>query len=163
MKTLYLLRHAHSPIIRGGQDFERPLGPEGVDSLERVAENLQDLGSLPTHVVCSGSRRTRETLAGIESILPNEVKVHYDDDLYLAKGSYVIDVIEKSPPSAEAVLIISHGPTVEEAARWLLGMEGRVGAPVPFTSGAFGRFGLEIDAWTDVYQGCAVSHTVLSP
>ena len=63
MRELILLRHAHAePARTGGADLDRPLSPEGLAEAESAGRWLRDNKLVPDRVLCSPSRRTRETL-----------------------------------------------------------------------------------------------------
>ena len=62
-KRLFLLRHAKSSWDDPGlDDHERPLAPRGRRAVMVLGEHLRDNGVRPVQVLCSSSRRTRETL-----------------------------------------------------------------------------------------------------
>src|SRR5437868_2506052 len=64
-KHLFVLRHAKSSWDDPGlDDHERPLAPRGRRAAEAMAAHMSAHGVEP-ELVCSSSRRTRETLAGV--------------------------------------------------------------------------------------------------
>src|SRR3546814_17061037 len=63
MRELILLRHAHAePPATGQSDLDRPLSAEGNAEAEAAGRWLQEQRLVPDLVLCSPSRRTRETL-----------------------------------------------------------------------------------------------------
>src|SRR6478735_4917541 len=66
MRELILLRHAHAePASTGQSDIDRPLSPEGLAEAEAAGRWLRERGLVPDRVLCSPSRRTRETLEAV--------------------------------------------------------------------------------------------------
>ena len=65
-KRLFILRHAKSSWDDPGlDDHDRPLAPRGRRAVEALASYLSAREIRPDLVLCSSSRRTRETLDGI--------------------------------------------------------------------------------------------------
>ena len=65
-KHLFVLRHAKSSWDDPGQDdHDRPLAPRGRRAVAVLAEYLVANEIRPAQVLCSTSRRTRETMEGI--------------------------------------------------------------------------------------------------
>ena len=76
MRYLHVLRHAKSSWDDPGlEDHERPLAPRGRKAGKRLAKHLRREGIQPELVLCSSSRRTRETLELIRSVLGDAVAV----------------------------------------------------------------------------------------
>ncbi|MBV9338789.1 MAG: histidine phosphatase family protein, partial [Solirubrobacterales bacterium] len=65
-RQLYVLRHAKSswddPML---DDHDRPLAPRGRKAAKLIGEHIQKAGIEPDQVLCSSSRRTRETLDAV--------------------------------------------------------------------------------------------------
>ena len=88
MKELMLLRHAKSdwgdPSLC---DHERPLSARGRRAAPAMAQRILADDAVPDLVLCSTSRRTRETWALVDGILDAtgvRPAVDYHEDLYLA-------------------------------------------------------------------------------
>ena len=66
MRELILLRHAHAEAAATGQaDLDRPLSAEGLAEAEAAGRWLASNRLVPDCVLCSPSRRTRETLEAV--------------------------------------------------------------------------------------------------
>ena len=66
MRELILLRHAHAePAGNGQADLDRPLSAEGLAEAEAAGRWLAENKLVPDCVLCSPSRRTRETLEAV--------------------------------------------------------------------------------------------------
>src|SRR5712691_4006782 len=84
MHRLHLLRHAKSDRDAGLEDQERPLARRGREAARRVGEGLPAaLGALDL-VLCSPSRRTRETAELVLARFHPCPPVRFEDVLYLA-------------------------------------------------------------------------------
>jgi phosphohistidine phosphatase len=121
-RHLLLVRHAKSawddPSLT---DRERPLAPRGVKALPRVRAHLADAGHQPQVVLCSPSRRTRDTLDGIRPALPKEVRIELDDRLYLASAKSLLARLRGLDDGVDCALVIGHDPGLHELATTLAG------------------------------------------
>jgi phosphohistidine phosphatase len=109
-KRLFVLRHAKSswddPAL---SDHDRPLAERGVRAVKTLAEHINTAGLEPALVLCSSSRRTRETLDGLgvggEHVI--------ERDLYGASCQEVLDRLRRVPEDVESVLLVGHNPTLQ--------------------------------------------------
>ena len=116
MKALYLLRHAKSswddPAVR---DHDRPLAGRGRKAGAAMARFMAENGIAPRLVLCSTAKRTRQTLALLDdAIEPDEVR--YEDDLYGASATELLERLRAVPDSVESVLVIGHNPGIQSLA-----------------------------------------------
>ena len=158
MKTIYLLRHAKSSWDDSSlSDHDRPLNERGRAAAPRVGAHMQAMGYLPDLVLCSTSMRTRQTLDAVLSELDVEPAVEFEEDLYLAAPSEMLDLVRSVPDTVESVLIVSHNPGTGILAAALSGdgPEERIHlmrAKFPTTGLAI--IELSVDRWKDVESGC---------
>jgi phosphohistidine phosphatase len=114
---LYLLRHAKSswddPSL---VDHERPLAPRGRRAAKKIAAHMKDAGIEPTLVLCSSSRRTRETLAAVGPALGGEGSVSVEPELYAASDDDLVARLRRLPESVSSVLLIGHNPGLQDLA-----------------------------------------------
>jgi phosphohistidine phosphatase len=109
-KHLFVLRHAKSSWDNPGlDDHERPLAPRGRRAVKAIAEHLRANGIEPALVLCSSSRRTRETLEGID---PGGRQL-IEPELYAASTSTMIERLKRLPDDVDSVLLIGHNPAVQ--------------------------------------------------
>jgi phosphohistidine phosphatase len=117
MKRLYLLRHAKSswddPTLADG---DRPLAPRGRRAAKVMAKHLQRKGIAPELVLCSPSRRTRQTLRRIAPGLGKDVDVQIETGLYAASAAALLEVLHKVPNEVESVMLIGHNPGIQDLA-----------------------------------------------
>jgi phosphohistidine phosphatase len=122
MKTLVLMRHAKSAWDNADlPDIERPLSPRGQKAAPLVGERLKKAGYHPDVILCSTARRTRETLDLITLSLPKKAKVQYLKELYMAVPREMLNLIAKTPDSAQTVMLVGHNPGIGSLAGWLAG------------------------------------------
>jgi phosphohistidine phosphatase SixA len=106
---LLLLRHAKSswdaPDLA---DRERPLAVRGRRAAARRGAWIAERRLRIDRVLCSPSRRTRETLALLA--LDPAIPVKFVDWLYLASARTLLARLRRLPKSVRSVLVIGHDP-----------------------------------------------------
>ncbi len=112
MVQVGILRHAKSSWNEPGlDDFDRPLNDRGRTAAPIMGQVLASLNFAPDIILCSPSKRTRETLALIEpSIVRAPKLIDFDERLYLAPASELMAILRKIDTPATAVLLIGHNP-----------------------------------------------------
>jgi phosphohistidine phosphatase len=117
MKRLYLLRHAKSswddPTLA---DHDRPLAPRGRRAAKVMAKHLQRNEIAPELVLCSGSRRTRQTLKRIAPGLGDSAEVQIRSELYAASSAELLEVLREQPDEVGSVMVIGHNPGIQDLA-----------------------------------------------
>lgn len=158
-KQLFVLRHAKSswddPAL---QDHERPLAPRGRRAVELLANHVQANGIEPDLVLCSSSRRTRETLEGVAPVGERSI----EQELYSANTEDWIERLRRVPDSVDSVMVLGHNPALqalilrlsaddeptEDGRSYLDEVEGK------FPTGALATLTIDC-SWRDVGPGCA--------
>jgi phosphohistidine phosphatase len=117
VKRLLLLRHAKScwddPSL---EDHERPLAPRGHRACKVIAEHLRSEGLSPELVLCSWSRRTRETLDAIAPSFAGPVDVRLERGLYESTASEILDRLRRVNDDVASVMVIGHHPAIQDLA-----------------------------------------------
>jgi phosphohistidine phosphatase len=164
MKRLYLLRHAKSswddPRLI---DRDRPLAPRGRRAARIIGEHLHQKGIAPELVLCSGSRRTRQTLERIAPVLGKGADVRIRRELYAASAAELLEVLRDVPDGVESVMVIAHNPGIQDLAL-RLAREGPELARVrrKFPTAALAT--LEVDeSWRELGLGGAVLVSFVKP
>jgi phosphohistidine phosphatase len=119
VRRLYLLRHAKSSWDEPGlADRDRPLAPRGRKASKLIAAHLREEGISPELVLCSPSKRTRQTLKriGIEG-----GEVWLDDELYAASAGELLGIINGIDDEVTSAMVIGHNPGLQELALQLAG------------------------------------------
>jgi len=141
VKQLHLLRHAKSSWDEPGlADYDRPLAPRGRRACKKLAKHLRREGIRPDLVLCSSSRRTRETVELISSALEYAV-IEIEEGLYAADAERLLARLRELPESAGSVLLIGHNPGLQELALTLA--PGSAGIAEKFPTGALASFALD--------------------
>ena len=163
---LFVLRHAKSSWDDPGlDDHERPLAPRGRRAVEALASYLSARNIHPELVLCSSSRRTRETLDGIgvggEHVIERA--------LYGAGAGEVIDRLRQVPESVSSAMLIGHNPSSQMLVLRLTNHDAdgsadphRDAVKRKFPSGALATLSFDCD-WSELAPGCARLEEFISP
>jgi phosphohistidine phosphatase len=117
MKRLTLLRHAKStwddPVAR---DFDRPLNRRGRKAARRIGEEMRALGLAFDTVIASPAERVKETLAEVEQGYGRDLRVTFEQAVYLASPDTLLDLVRAADGDAESLLLVGHNPGLESLA-----------------------------------------------
>ncbi len=125
MKTLYLLRHAHTepaapPLM---SDHERILSPQGVHDAERLAAFMKQEDIFPDFVISSSAVRTLQTARTLfGNLLKKEglkIESHFARDLYQAPADELLNHIRSINDNVSTLLVVAHNPGIAELAHFL--------------------------------------------
>jgi phosphohistidine phosphatase len=161
VRRLVIVRHAKSDWSdRSLADHDRPLAPRGVTALVRMRDHLA--GSVPPDLVlCSSARRARDTLDGIRPVLPDDVEVLIEDDLYDASSASLVDRVRQLDEAIASVMLIGHNPGLHDLAVELVGDDrdhdaaaGWEQLVTKFPTGAIAMLSFQ-ETWADIGPGCA--------
>jgi len=115
MRQLILLRHAHAePAAPGQADLDRPLSPEGLAEAEAAGRWLAEHRLVPDCVLCSPSRRTRETLEAVLGEI-GYVDQRLEDGIYEATPG-ALAALADAHRETERLLLVGHNPGLERLA-----------------------------------------------
>jgi phosphohistidine phosphatase len=167
-RQLFVLRHAKSSWDDPGlDDHERPLAPRGRRAIKLLGQHLREQDIHPVQILCSSSRRTRETLDGVD---PDGERL-IEQDLYDASCAEVVERLRRVPDDTESVMIIGHNPAMQMLVLKLTGANGGGMLPVDgdlsavqhkFPTGALATLLIDC-AWTELAPGCAKLVEYISP
>ncbi|RVU38495.1 histidine phosphatase family protein [Hwanghaeella grinnelliae] len=116
MLTLFLLRHAKSswsdPIL---DDYERPLNARGKRSAPVIGAYMEEHRYAPRLILCSGSRRTRETLGLVLPYLHDDADIRLEEAMYAAHdGEALLQRLQALGNGPDKVMLIGHNPAVQD-------------------------------------------------
>ncbi|MBD8637773.1 histidine phosphatase family protein [Stenotrophomonas sp. 169] len=112
MRELILLRHAHAePASTGQADLDRPLSAVGLAEAEAAGKWLKDNKLQPDCVLCSPSRRTRETLEAVVGVT-GFFEHKLEDKVYDATPGTLIGLVDDRK-DVERLMIVGHNPGLE--------------------------------------------------
>jgi len=145
MPELVLLRHGKSSWDDSGlADRDRPLSARGRRDAAAMAAVIA-ADHPPDRILCSPTRRTRETLAALLAELGDEPAISIEDELYGPQGDYS-GVVAARGGDARRLLVVGHNPAIQATALALVGsgdkaLRARVAAKFPTGALAVIRFG----------------------
>jgi phosphohistidine phosphatase len=113
-RRIMIMRHAKAERGEGKADFDRMLEPRGFADADRVAHAFTEAGLRPDRVLCSASRRTRDTLAAVLPHLSADCTVELRGDLYEAETPELQDAVRLAAGSC--ILVIGHNPATHGVA-----------------------------------------------
>lgn len=119
-RTLLLMRHGKSAYPPGVADHERPLAARGTREARLAGDWLRSSAPPVDAVLCSTSRRTRQTLecTGIDA------PVKYVERLYAADPRAVLEELNGVSKKVATLLVVGHEPTTSAVAVGLSGAPG---------------------------------------
>ena len=142
MRYLHLLRHAKSTWDDAShRDFERPLANRGRKDCALIAEFIQEKGIDFDLVLVSTAVRTRETIELINERTKYAGEVRYDERIYEATVSQLLEIVSQIDNDRESVLLVGHNPGLEELLAVLTGEQQRV------TPAGFAKIKIEATTW----------------
>jgi phosphohistidine phosphatase len=158
-RHLYVLRHAKSswddPFL---SDAERPLSARGRAALGTLRRHFDSIGLSVQLVLCSPSRRTRETWAGVSDAIAGQPEVRFVGAVYGATSTTLVSLLRTTPEDVVSVLVVGHNPASEDLIRVL------TGTPVPegMPTGGFATVAVEVD-WPELAPRTARLASVQRP
>ncbi|MGF1621285.1 MAG: histidine phosphatase family protein [Rhodomicrobiaceae bacterium] len=151
---LILFRHAKSswdfPEL---EDFDRPLSNRGQKAAPRMAAWLAETGLIPDHIICSASRRTRQTLDLALPFWKPTPTIDYAEALYHASPETLLTIAHDAPHAARDVMIVGHNPGLEAFATRMIGSgdkKTRLALASKFPTAAVAVITFETDSWAKI-------------
>ncbi len=121
MKQLMLLRHCKSSWSEPGlADRDRTLAPRGKRDAVTLADTMVAQGLVPDHILCSPTRRTRDTLALLQGHLHADCQVDFLEELYSGPAPDYRRLIADKGGDAERLMVIGHNPRIHITALELI-------------------------------------------
>ena len=121
MKRLVVLRHAKSDWPVGVADRDRPLGRRGQRDAPAAGRWIAEHVGVPDAVWCSPARRTKETWELLAAQLGGTPPVEFDERIYEASVSDLVEVLRETAKGSSSVLLVGHNPGVQELVLALAG------------------------------------------
>jgi len=160
MKSIYLIRHAKSSWIKPAlSDFDRPLNDRGKNDIPTIAKELIKLDFNPELILCSPSKRTRETLKKLKNHLKlNDEKIKFIDSIYESSTQNLIALTNNLPSTVNSVALIAHNPAITQLSNYLTDY---YIDNIP-TCGVV-KIDLNIDQWNEIIQGVGLQNFFIYP
>ena len=152
---LLLLRHAQADRPPHTRDYDRPLSPLGEQEASEIGAYLAQEGLLPELALVSGAQRTRATWGLVQKQLPNLVPAIFEDRIYEANPSVLLETLRGVSSEPPAVLLVGHNPGLQLLALQLVGRGGRTAYSrlrQEFPPAALAVIDFEIAEWSRVSE-----------
>ena len=124
---LYIMRHAKSdwsgPQI---SDFERPINKRGTRNAIRIGGWMDENNHIPQKIISSPALRAKETIElVVEQISKfNLEDLTYEDELYLADFTQLIEFINTYKDKVQSLMLVGHNPGIENLVNYLCDRSG---------------------------------------
>ncbi|MEV8533681.1 histidine phosphatase family protein [Streptomyces sp. NPDC051211] len=120
-RRIILVRHAKAVPKDAADDPDRALTDRGRGDALQCGRWLAQSVFGADLVVCSPSRRTRQTWQVMEAQLEEPPPTVYEDRLYNATADELIAVLKETSDGVGGLLVVGHNPGFHEAATALCG------------------------------------------
>lgn len=145
MKTIYLIRHAHSSRDNYYmlEDHERPLDDKGKTDASAMARQLKKLDIHPEFALCSTAKRTKETFSYFTEHFPG-IPLSLTKKLYLAPLSVIEEEIKGISNDYAKIFLIGHNHGVSDLVSTVLKRH------VELDTCSFTQIEFPVDDWKDI-------------
>ena len=124
---LYIMRHAKSDWS-GPQtsDFERPINKRGTRNAMRIGEWMNENNHIPQKIISSPALRAKETIELVTEQISkfNLEDLTYEDELYLAGFTQLIEFINTYKDKVQSLMLVGHNPGIENLVNYLCDRSG---------------------------------------
>ena len=120
MKTLILMRHAKA-VREDIPDMERHLEERGIKDSKKMGKFLKHEKMISDVILCSPSKRTKQTLELVLEELKTEIPVRFEPVIYENDNEKIKIFISSVPNEIQRLMVIGHNPSIETLAEKLSG------------------------------------------
>ena len=124
------------------RDFDRPLANRGREASGIIGEFIKEKGIDFDLVLVSTALRTRETIELVKERAEFRAEVRYDERIYEATTSQLLEVIAEITDDRESVLMVGHNPGMEDLLALLTGEH------VSVSTATFAKIDLKASKWS---------------
>lgn len=158
MKTLTLLRHAKSDWTDAvARDFDRPLNDRGRRAARTMGAHMAAQGLAFDKVIASPAQRVRDTLHEVERGYGQPLACDFDQAIYLASSSTLLDLVRASDDRVTRLLLVGHNPGLEDLALELSDDDAdspmRHEVEIKYPTATLAEIALDVPCWRDVTSG----------
>ncbi len=124
---LYIMRHAKSdwsgPQI---SDFDRPINKRGTRNAIRIGGWMNENNHTPQKIISSPALRAKETIELVTEQISkfNLEDLTYEDELYLAGFTQLIEFINTYKDKVQSLMLVGHNPGIENLVNYLCDRSG---------------------------------------
>jgi phosphohistidine phosphatase len=110
IRRLHLLRHAKSAWDDPMQsDHDRALAPRGRRAVKLLNQYVRDRNVRPQLVLCSTSRRTVDTVRGVDP----QGELSFEPRLYGASADELLRRLHSLEDALDEVMVVGHNPALQ--------------------------------------------------
>ncbi len=114
------MRHAKSDWTNDDlNDFERPLNERGLKTAPLMGELMKSKQFQPDLILSSPATRAKETAELVKKSAGFDGEINFDERIYEASPSRLIEVLEEQSDEFDSILFIGHNPGFEGIIRFL--------------------------------------------
>ena len=124
------------------QDFDRPLAERGREACAVIGAFIEEKGIDFDLVLVSTAVRTRETIELVKERAKFRGEVRYDERIYEATTSQLLEVISEVDDDRESVLLVGHNPGIEDLLALLTGER------IQVTTANFAKITMNAPKWS---------------
>ncbi len=154
---LILMRHAKSDWSLDEEDHMRPLNPRGEASARILGEWLRAESYIPDEILCSTSRRTRQTLSLLDLAAP----VRFERELYHASPDTLLKSLRGA--TGRVLLLVGHNPGIAGLASRLVTERPMHIRFRDYPTGATLIADFDISRWADLKPGTGKARDFVIP
>jgi phosphohistidine phosphatase len=166
MKKLYLLRHAEAQNDFSIDDKERALSEHGKIQSYKIGEYLKAQDITIDLALCSSANRTKMTLGAVIDAGAKIKKTTFQDSLYNAPTSAILDSILGSDASIERLLVVAHNPGIHQLAH-MMAEKGDIKEiqklSLDYAPATLSIYTIESDTWAKITKEKIALDKVITP
>ncbi|HVD22615.1 MAG TPA: histidine phosphatase family protein [Lapillicoccus sp.] len=155
-RRLVLLRHAKAEQVPGKPDHDRELTDRGQRDATAAGRWLRDQGVVAELVICSTSKRTRQTWEYAARGGAHTEFVEYRRAVYQNGSAGVLETIREDAGEVRTLVVVGHAPSIPDLASGLTDGQGSPDAHVAMGEG-YPTCGLAVlrfpGEWPDLEMG----------
>ena len=166
MLNLSLLRHAKYDLNNSiHNDMNRPISLKGIDKTKKICKFLKKKKMSFDEVLCSPSRRTKETLDIIIKDFPNKPLVNYLDNLYHTSAVDIFDTVMLEA-TKKKVLVVSHQPLLSNSIdNFFSGLQNKhyLNAITKYNTSSLFNVSFKCENWHHILKSNAILNFFIKP
>jgi Phosphohistidine phosphatase SixA len=107
-------------------DFERPINKRGTRNAMRIGEWMNENNHIPQKIISSPALRAKETIELVTEQISkfNLEDLTYEDELYLAGFTQLIEFINTYKDKVQSLMLVGHNPGIENLVNYLCDKSG---------------------------------------
>ena len=127
MKTLYIMRHGEKDISNPNiDDYDVKVTNKGIKDIKNVSKKLKEKGVMPDLLVASPAVRTKQTAEIVAKELGYTKNIMYNEVLFQAFVTEVIESITYTFDNIEKLMIIGHNPSLTALGVNFVGLKDKI-------------------------------------